>query len=201
MAQTVKRRRRRSGSKKKTLLLETALRLFLRYGMKRVTVGEVCEQANVSKVTFYKHFENKVELAKQVIDLLWDRVAARVDEIVALDQPFSRKVELLVEERVRMAKEWSGEFVAELYHADPELAALIAQRAARSRERYLDFIRAGQARGELRADLHPEVVLAVVDKLYELGGDAELVRKAGGFDRLTRDVNTVFFFGVLPREA
>jgi AcrR family transcriptional regulator len=171
----------------------------MRYGMKRITVSEVCEQAQVSKVTFYKHFTDKLDLAKLVVNVLSDRIAARIDEIVGLAAPLPRKVELLVEQRVRMAREWSPELIHDIYHADPELAALLARRAQENRERYVVFIRAAQAAGEMRPEIHPDVLLGVLDKLYELGGNDELVQRAGGFERLTRDVNNVFFYGVLSR--
>jgi len=194
-----RKRRRRVASKKKAELVETALTLFMRYGTKRVTVSEVCEQAKVSKVTFYKHFTDKLDLAKAAIALLSDRIAARIDEIVALPVPLPRKVELLVAERVRMAREWSPELIHDIYHADPELAALITRRAQENRERYVAFIRAAQAKGEMRPEIHPDILLAVLDQLYELGRKDELVQRAGGFERLTRDVNNIFFYGVITR--
>lgn len=191
---------RKRGSKKKLVLVDTALALFLRYGLKRVTVSEVCAEADVSKVTFYKHFSNKVDLAKRVIEVLSDRILERIDEITSMDVPLPDKVKLLVDERVRMAREWSPNFIDDLYHADEELAELFAERAARSRQRYVDFLRDAQASGEMRAEIAPDVLLGVLDKLYELGADETLVAKAGGFEGLTRDVNNIFFYGVMTRD-
>jgi AcrR family transcriptional regulator len=194
-----KKRRKRGESKKKALLVETALTLFMRHGMKRVTVSEVCETAGVSKVTFYKHFDDKIALARQVIELLYGRVAARIDEIVAMPVPLTKKVELLVEQRVRMVREWGPELIHDVFHADPELAALVTRCAAENRDRYVAFIRAAQAEGEMRPEVHPDVLLAVLDALRALGGNDELAQRAGGFERLTRDVNNIFFYGVLSR--
>jgi AcrR family transcriptional regulator len=192
-------RRRRTASKKRAMLVETAIELFKRYGMKRVTVAEICQQAGVSKVTFYKYFTDKIALAKEVIGALSDAIVRRIDEIDGLEEPFPRKAELLVDERVRMAREWSPDFIEELYHADDELAELVAERVRGTRDRYEQFIRRAQAAGEVRPDLQPEVVLAVLDKLRELGGDEDLVRRAGGYEPLTRDVNNVFFYGITRR--
>ena len=33
--------------------------LFYKYGIKRVSVEEICAKANVSKMTFYKFYNNK----------------------------------------------------------------------------------------------------------------------------------------------
>lgn len=195
-----RKRRRSAESKKRALLVETAVSLFMRYGVSRVSVGEVCEQADVSKFTFYKYFTDKIDLAKAAISLLSDRVSARIDEIVAMPVPLANKVALLVDERVRRAREWSPELIHDLYHADPELAALATRRVQENRDRYVAFVRSAQATGEMRPDVHPEVLLAMIDRLYELGKDDELVQRAGGYERLTRSVNNVMYYGLLSRD-
>ncbi len=49
-------------------VLAAARELFWKHGLKRVTVEEICREAGVSKMTFYKFFPNKVTLAKAVYD-------------------------------------------------------------------------------------------------------------------------------------
>src|SRR5574344_1474562 len=55
-------------NKKKSDILEAAKALFWKYGFKRVSIEEICREAKVSKVTFYKFYPNKIELAKAVLD-------------------------------------------------------------------------------------------------------------------------------------
>ena len=55
-------------SKKHHALLNTARKLFVAHGIKRVTVEEICRTADTSKMTFYRFFRNKDEIAKAVID-------------------------------------------------------------------------------------------------------------------------------------
>ena len=53
---------------KREALLNTGRRLFWKYGFKRVTISEICEEADVSKMTYYRCFENKTDLAKTIFD-------------------------------------------------------------------------------------------------------------------------------------
>ncbi|WP_372931944.1 TetR/AcrR family transcriptional regulator, partial [Mariniphaga sediminis] len=53
-------------SKKYLEIMKTARELFWKHGFRRVTIQEICEKAGVSKMTFYKHFPNKIDLAKTV---------------------------------------------------------------------------------------------------------------------------------------
>lgn len=49
-------------------VLVASRELFWKHGLKRVTVEDICREAGVSKMTFYKFFPNKVTLAKAVYD-------------------------------------------------------------------------------------------------------------------------------------
>ena len=47
-------------------VIETGKKLFWKYGIKRVSIEEICKEANVSKMTYYKFFQNKNELVKTI---------------------------------------------------------------------------------------------------------------------------------------
>jgi AcrR family transcriptional regulator len=55
-------------NKKVKSIMETARDLFWKHGLKRVSIEEICQKSGVSKMTFYRHFDNKTELAKAVFD-------------------------------------------------------------------------------------------------------------------------------------
>ena len=55
-------------TKKEQDILIAGKKLFFKYGLKKVTIEEICAEANVSKMTFYKYFPNKTALVKKVFD-------------------------------------------------------------------------------------------------------------------------------------
>jgi AcrR family transcriptional regulator len=57
-------------------ILESATRLFYEKGTLAVGVNEVAEAAGVSKVTLYRHFENKDALVAEFLRRRSDRVSA-----------------------------------------------------------------------------------------------------------------------------
>ena len=69
-------------------IIENAYHLFMKYGIKRVSVQEICETAGVSKMTFYKHFKNKTDLAKALIERVMQTSMQQYNEIMAQDAPF-----------------------------------------------------------------------------------------------------------------
>ena len=49
---------------KKQQIKKAAFSLFNKYGIKKVSVKEICKSSSTSKPTFYKFFPNKKHLAK-----------------------------------------------------------------------------------------------------------------------------------------
>jgi AcrR family transcriptional regulator len=53
-------------NKKFQSTVNKAKELFWKYGIKKVSIEEICAEAPVSKMTFYKFFKNKNDLAEWV---------------------------------------------------------------------------------------------------------------------------------------
>lgn len=58
-------------------IVETASELFLKYGLRSVTIDDVCSQLHISKKTFYQHFKQKEELIEVLLDNMRRRKAER----------------------------------------------------------------------------------------------------------------------------
>lgn len=188
--------------KKMQHITDAAIELFQRFGMKRVTVTEICEKANVSKMTFYKYFPNKVHLAKHVLDVLSREVIDHIDHIKEMDAPFSKKIELWIADRVELAQKLSPEFIEELYNIDDELKDFARERSRKNFQHFVDFLSEAQASGELRSDVSPEFIMIVIDRLNDLGRNERALKLFNdNWSELTRAVNTVFFYGILTRSG
>lgn len=59
-------------------LIEAGKELFLKYGLLQVKIKDVCTKAELSRVTFYKHFQSMDELLltvqMQLVEKLTDHV-------------------------------------------------------------------------------------------------------------------------------
>lgn len=54
---------------KKLEILERSSAVFMKYGIKSVTMDDLCRELGVSKKTIYKYFEDKTELVVSIIQL------------------------------------------------------------------------------------------------------------------------------------
>ena len=111
-------------SVKRKQIVETAKDLFSRFGTKQVTVEEICQTAAVSKVTFYRYFDNKADLIRHIRDELTAAGFRRFDEISVLDIPYPEKIELMTRWRIEFFSQMKDEFIRELFALDEVVGSL-----------------------------------------------------------------------------
>jgi AcrR family transcriptional regulator len=179
-------------SQKQEQIVQTAIRLFSRHGSKRVTVEELCREAGVSKMTFYKYFPNKVELVRTIRDDLMEEGFAKFDEISALDLPFPKKIDLMTRWKVEYAARVNADFIRELVSNDELLVEF--------KRRYLANITSAQQKGELRSDIDPEFLWLVVEKLGELVKDGSWKALFSDLSQYQQQLRTLLFYGLLTRK-
>lgn len=51
----------------KEQILETSSRLFMKYGLRSVTIDDICNELHISKKTFYNYFRQKEELIESIM--------------------------------------------------------------------------------------------------------------------------------------
>ena len=185
--------------KKKAQIMETAMRLFKQFGMKRVTIDEICSKSNVSKMTFYKYFANKIELVKHLLEEISKEVLSKVDEIRRMNIPFSEKIELWIKYKIESTSKYSQEFITDFFNADEALAEFITDWNKKNFAYFLNFVKDAQESGEVRPEIRPEFIPIVLEKLYSLAKDDSIKKIYSDISKLSEEVNNLFFYGILKR--
>jgi AcrR family transcriptional regulator len=117
---------------RRQLILEAMVRVVGRQGYKATSVADVIEEADVSRTTFYKHFEDKHECFLAAYDMLTERV---LDEVIANCDGEQTWIE-----RVRIGLTT----IVEMFALDPQLARTaiveVAAAGADARQRHWNAI-------------------------------------------------------------
>ncbi len=71
-----------TASKQQTIA-DTARRLFREHGFSAVSVGSICAEASVSRVTFYKYYSGKNALLQAIVTEQKNRVRAEFENLLA----------------------------------------------------------------------------------------------------------------------
>ena len=193
----MKASRRKKGSKKMNRIIETATELFMKHGIGRITIEEICREADASKMTFYKYFDNKIDLLHHIWERWFDEGYRTLDEIDEMDIPFAEKMRKLIEWKMDLVSKMSPEFIEEILNTSPELAAFIGEMRVKNLSRFMVFLERAQQRGDMRK-MRPEFFMAIMNKLVDVISDEKLSTAYPDRLELIREVHNFLFFGILP---
>ncbi len=188
-------------SDKARQILHTAFELFLKHGIRRVSIEEICREANVSKVTFYKYFDNKIHLVKFLLEQFFAEEMQKYRLIMAQPRPFSEKVRDLIKLKDEETRLMSREFFVDLWkNAEPELRETMKLMQQQSQQEALQDLKAVQEKGEIRRNIKPEFILYLLDKINQMAQDEALQNLYGSLNELTMELTNFFFYGIMPNK-
>ena len=189
-------------NKKHQALLLTARELFWRHGFRRVSIEEICREAGVSKMTFYRHFENKKALAMAVYD---EVIASSTDTFRQIFQDESsstaEKMQQLLSIKMQGTNDISREFLQDFYN-NPELGltTYIETRTRESWQEVISIFTQAQEKGTFRKDFKPEFLLILEQKLQELMNNETLLGMYDSPQDLIMEMTNIMVYGIAPRD-
>lgn len=198
MGDEIKREKRRK-PEKRVILLATAEPMLKRFGIKRISVEEICAAAQVSKMTFYKYFRNKNDLVKVILTSWIEPAYAQTEAIMSSKLNFPEKIQLLLENKQKMLEQLSDAFLTDYLQDNQEIRAFIQSWSDKIGRRFTEFLKEAQARGELIVDVKPELFLTYLEKVWELARDTKLAQLYPSYSDYLSVINRIFFYGVVPR--
>ncbi len=182
-------------------ILTTARELFWKHGFRRVTIQEICDKAGVSKMTFYKNFSNKIELAKKVFSNEIKEGMEKFNQLMEENIPVQEKIKKMILLKVEGTNDISQEFMEDFYlGTEPDLQNFVEEKTREVWNGLINDWKKAQGKGIFRSDFKPEFLLQVSFKLVEILKDDKL---AGLYDS-TQDFILEFarfiVYGISKRE-
>ncbi len=186
-------------SKKYNDLINTARDLFWKYGFKRVSIEEVCRESKVSKMTFYKFFPNKIELAKTIFNRVVEDSEIRFREIMQGEDPPADKLKKVMLLKLEGTNNISPEFMQDFYMGrEPELKAFVEQRTREAWEILKSDYEKAQKEGIFRKDFKPELLIKIQYKMIELMEDESVTGMYNSPQDLIMEFANLLVYGMLP---
>ena len=184
-------------------ILESAQQLFWKFGIKKVSIEEICKSAKVSKMTFYRSFSNKNQLAAQVLTDLLEKGYADYRAIMNQDIAFSEKIRLTILLKHESSNQISEEFLKDIYqNEDTDLMNIIKGYKEKSLNDVKNDFTQAQQKGWIRDDLSIDFLLYMMNHLGEKLFDENLKAMFPNVHDLIMELTTFFFYGVgLPNNT
>lgn len=182
---------------KQERLIETAKKLFYKHGIRRVTVGEICQEAGVSKMTFYKYYSNKADLAKAFFMESYEKGMKEYRGVMQQEAPFAEKVQQIIQMKLRDTQDVSQEFIKDIF-MDKRLGLqkLMETKKQESLEEMLNDFEKAAEKGEIRKGINPQFIGYFLDKIREMAADEYLLTLYQNEQELIMEVTKFFFYGL-----
>ncbi len=181
-------------------LVQTARDLFFRHGIRRVTIEEICQEAGVSRMMFYRYFQNKDAIAMYILDQIYSDAWSKFDEILAQDIPFEEKIRRIAVVKMEMADEYSMEFLNELLtDEDSERGKLLIQKRKETYEFTRKIYTDAQERGDIRKDIRVDLIMFMMEYSLEIVRDERVQSMYPDMSELVREIFALLFYGILSR--
>jgi len=182
-------------------IFKTGKELFWKYGIKRVTIEEICKEAGVSKMTFYKFFPNKIEFAKIILEVEIGESLKKFEQVVYGDLSFPEKVKQMFVLKLEGAKDISLEFISDIYK-NPEmgLQQVIEKQKQKSLGLFVDFLTESQKKGLIRKEIKIDFILYYSRQMLQMFDDKQLVSKYDHPHDLIMEAMNFLFYGLLPQK-
>lgn len=182
-------------------IIGQARRLFLKHGIRRVSVQEICREAGVSKMTFYRAFKNKEDVAEKVLLNIITEGNQFYENIMAQAESFTDKMHQMLEWKRAMTKDFSEELLRDIYNLkDPKLKNLIETHQQESLLRFLDDLKKAQQAGELRQDLNLKFVMYMLNDIELKSRDEQFIAMFGDARTAGMALMDFFFHGILSNK-
>jgi TetR/AcrR family fatty acid metabolism transcriptional regulator len=202
---------------KRAQILEAAIRVFARNGYHGSRIADIATEAGIAYGLVYHYFKNKEEILSSVFEERW---GAFLDTLEAIaDQPGAaagaklQSVATVILGGHHVRPEWVKVLVLEIQRSSRFARPDQIRAVGRLFQIVARIVREGQERGELRADVDPDmacyvfigaleiVITGVVLNVIQPGPDAPAGARRDGayYEKVGRTVVDVFLNGIAGR--
>lgn len=187
---------------KREQILITGKTLFWKFGFKRVTIEEVCKEAGISKMTYYKFFNNKIDLVRTLMDTVMQESLERYNKIMESETPYPEKVVAMIHLKRDQIETMSSEFFRDYVKSgDPELISYLEQLSKDNLQKFTNDFKKAQENGDIRKDLKIEFIMYMMNHLTEMAQDNALLDMYEQPQDLVMEIINFLFYGILNRDT
>lgn len=183
------------------IILETARPLFWKYGVKRVSVEEICKEAGISKMTFYRNFKNKNEVIEQIMKELFEHGLREYNEVMNQDIPFTQKIEQIILKKFENTQDVSRDFIKDMYiNGDEKIQKMIAEFTNATLAKFKNDMIEAQQKGYIRKDIKIELLMKMRDVMANVMADDAFMALYKTPQEAIMEITRFYFYGMMNTE-
>jgi AcrR family transcriptional regulator len=184
---------------KQQQILDKGKELFWKFGFRRVSIEEICREARVSKMTFYKYFPNKQELAITILDIIFDESLEKIRTIGRKGEAPEETLETILQLKFESSTGISEEFIRDLYvDQDSPIKAYVEQKSATVFQEVIQLYERGKKDGWVRKDLNVPFMIYFTRKSIDWITSEEAPPYFRNSQEMIMELTRLFIYGIAP---
>jgi AcrR family transcriptional regulator len=181
-------------------LLDSTRELIWKQGVNKTSVNQICENAGLSKMSFYRAYENKYDIIKEILDEYYSKMDYDYGQIFSKNIPFLEKVMELIYYNMESLKEISKDLICDIIRqVNPHLKDYMQSKVDYHRDLSMKYIIIEQQKGNFRSDVKIEFISFFLVHINELVLEERLNSVYASTDELANQLTKMFYFGILRR--
>ncbi len=187
----------------KEYIIEITTQLYLKNGVKSVTIADITKELNTSKRTIYNHFIDKTDLMQACIEQYLAGIRSNNDEIINTCSSAIEAMGMIQQQILNRADYSNANFYKDILKYFPSVLKDSYEKNSKFAFRELLYLaKWGVKEGLFRKDLDPEVTMATVQTLLKLCNNSKIF-PSGQFSkaRLTEGIMVAYLRGLCTEKG
>jgi AcrR family transcriptional regulator len=187
----------------KDYIIEITTQLYLKNGVKAVTIADITKELSTSKRTIYNHFIDKTDLMQACIERYLAGIRSSNDEIINNCSSAIEAMGIIQQQILKRADYSNANFYKDILRYFPSVLKGSYEKNSEFAFRELLYLaKWGVKDGLFRKDLDPEVTMATVQTLLKLCNNTKVFPSAQfSKARLTGGVMVVYLRGLCTEKG
>jgi AcrR family transcriptional regulator len=176
-------------------ILNTTRTLFMRYGIKSVTMDDIARELGISKKTLYQSFENKQELIERTFEAHVQDEVRLIEEVKTSARDSIDEILKIARYVIQMLRKTSPTVMYDLEKYYRRTWLQVKQLHSRHIYNYiLDNIKRGIEKGLYRPELKPELIARIY--VANTSGQLEIPASETNLEEMVREYTIYHIHGI-----
>ena len=188
-------------TKSQIALLNSACELFYKYGIRKVSIEDICTNADLSKMTFYRAFKDKKDIVSNLFRVISEDAYQKYLLLSNEGLDFKTYLYRTIQLKKEFIEDISSEFMSELLAmGNDEITELSAGYSEKTMALFMSDLERAKRNGEVKTDLKPEFVLYMIQDINNKAHEPYLLSLFKSPQDLTYALLEQFFYGIIVNE-
>lgn len=188
----------------KKRILEKSMEMFQSFGYSKVTMEEIASNLGISKKTLYKHFTNKENILRELVEAVKCNIEEKFEKIfIDESTDFIQKLQSVLDVIGENVRKMQGHLTRDIIKNHPDIWLEIQEfRRKKSQVKFSKLVELGKKEGFIKAEVNSQIVmLAYTAAIHEILVPDVLSQIPLSANQVYDEIIKILFEGILSEKG